>query len=61
MAERQPGLVTPFWVRIATETSLSPGWLLVAFPAVLYPAYLLLEGLFGRGLAAARNCCTAQR
>jgi hypothetical protein len=40
-------------VRIAAETSLSPGWLLVAFPAVLYPAYLALEALFGRGLAAA--------
>ena len=24
-------------MRIATETSLSPGWLLIAFPAVLYP------------------------
>jgi hypothetical protein len=55
MAERQPALVTPFWVRIAAETSLSPGWLLVAFPAVLYPAYLLLEALFGRGLAAAMD------
>jgi hypothetical protein len=53
MAEREPVLVTPFWVRIATETSLSPGWLLVAFPAVLYPTYLALEALFGRGLAAA--------
>ena len=55
MAERQPALVTPFWVRIATETSLSPGWLLVAFPAVLYPAYLALEVLFGRGVAAAMD------
>jgi hypothetical protein len=55
MAERKPALVTPFWVRIATETSLSPGWLLVAFPAVLYPTYLLLEALFGRGLAAATD------
>ena len=27
MAQREPALVTPFWVRIATETSLSPGWL----------------------------------
>jgi hypothetical protein len=55
MAERQPALVTPFWVRIATETNLSPGWLLIAFPAVLYPTYLLLEVLFGRGLAAATD------
>jgi hypothetical protein len=55
MAERQPALVTPFWVRIATETSLSPGWLLIAFPAVLYPTYLALEVLFGRGLAAATD------
>jgi len=55
MAEHEPALVTPFWVRIATETSLSPGWLLVAFPAVLYPAYLALEVLFGRGLAAATD------
>jgi hypothetical protein len=55
MAEREPALVTPFWVRIATETSLSPGWLLVAFPAVLYPTYLALEALFGRGLAAATD------
>ena len=53
MAQREPALVTPFWVRIATETSLSPGWLLIAFPAVLYPTYLALEVLFGRGLAAA--------
>ena len=55
MAERQPALVTPFWVRIATETNLSPGWLLIAFPAVLYPAYLALEAVFGRGLAAAMD------
>ena len=55
MAQREPALVTPFWVRIATETSLSPGWLLIAFPAVLYPTYLLLEALFGRGLAAATD------
>jgi hypothetical protein len=55
MAQREPALVTPFWVRIATETNLSPGWLLVAFPAVLYPTYLLLEALFGRGLAAATD------
>jgi hypothetical protein len=55
MAERQPALVTPFWVRIAIETSLSPGWLLIAFPAVLYPTYLLLEALFGRGLTAATD------
>jgi hypothetical protein len=55
MAQRQPVLVTPFWVRIATETSLSPGWLLIAFPAVLYPTYLLLEVLFGRGLVAATD------
>ncbi len=55
MTQRAPALVTPFWVRVATETSLSPGWLLVAFPAVLYPAYLALEALFGRGLAAAMD------
>jgi hypothetical protein len=55
MAQREPALVTPFWVRIATETSLSPGWLLIAFPAVLYPTYLALEVLFGRGLAAATD------
>ena len=55
MAEREPALVTPFWVRIATETSLSPGWLLIAFPAVLYPIYLALEVLFGQGLAAATD------
>ena len=41
MAERQPTLVTPFWVRIATETSLSPGWLLIPFPGVLYPDILI--------------------
>jgi hypothetical protein len=40
-------------VRLASETSLSPGWLLIAFPAVLYPLYLALEALFGRGLAEA--------
>ena len=48
--ERKPVLVTPFWVRIATETSLSPSWLLIAFPAVL----LLLNALgvvFQRGSA----------
>jgi hypothetical protein len=55
LTQREPALVTPFWVRIATETSLSPGWLLIAFPAVLYPTYLLLEVLFGRGLAAATD------
>jgi hypothetical protein len=55
MAEREPALVTPFWVRIAAETSLSPGWLLVGIPAVLYPIYLALEALFGRGLAAATD------
>jgi hypothetical protein len=55
MAEREPALVTPFWVRIATETNLSPGWLLIAFPAVLYPVYLALEAVFGRGLAAATD------
>jgi hypothetical protein len=55
VSQREPALVTPFWVRIATETSLSPGWLLIAFPAVLYPTYLLLEVLFGRGLAAAMD------
>jgi hypothetical protein len=55
LTQREPSLVTPFWVRIATETSLSPGWLLIAFPAVLYPAYLALEVLFGRGLAAATD------
>ena len=32
MAQREPALVTPFWVRIAAETKLSPGWLLIAFP-----------------------------
>jgi len=52
---REPNLVTPFWVRFASETSLSPGWLLIAFPAVLYPFYLTLEALFGRGLAAAMD------
>ena len=41
MADRQPALVTPFWVRIAIETSLRPGWLLIAFPAVLYPDILI--------------------
>ena len=55
MPQREPALVTPFWVRIATETSVSPGWLLIAFPAVLYPTYLALEALFGRGLAAAMD------
>ncbi len=40
MTQRAPALVTPFWVRIATETSLSPGWLLIAFPAVPYPDIL---------------------
>jgi hypothetical protein len=55
LTRREPTLVIPFWVRIATETSLSPGWLLIAFPAVLYPTYLLLEVLFGRGLAAAMD------
>jgi hypothetical protein len=55
MAERKPALVTPFWVRIASETSLPPGWLLIAFPGVLYPTYLALEALFGRGLAAATD------
>jgi hypothetical protein len=29
--------------------------MLIAFPAVLYPTYLLLEALFGRGLAAATD------
>jgi len=53
--QREPVLVTPFWVRVATETSLAPGWLLIAFPAVLYPTYLLLEVLFGRGLGAATH------
>jgi len=53
--ERERPLLTPFWVRIASETSLSPGWLLIAFPAVLYPIYLALEALFGRGLAAATD------
>jgi hypothetical protein len=48
-------LVTPFWVRLASETSIWPGWLLIAFPAVLYPLYLALEALFGRGLAAATD------
>jgi len=56
MAQRAPALVTPFWVRIASETSLSPGWLLIAFPAVLYPAYLALEALFGRGVAGFFLC-----
>jgi hypothetical protein len=41
MAEREPALVTPFWVRIATETSLSPRWLLIAFPAVPNPDILI--------------------
>ena len=41
MTQREPALVTPFWVRIATETSLSPGWLLIVFPAVLYPDILI--------------------
>ena len=41
MPHRRPALVTPFWVRIATETKLSPGWLPVAFPAVLYPDILI--------------------
>ena len=54
MAERQPTLVTPFWVRIATEPNLSPGWLLIAFPAVLYPIYLALEAIFGRGKIVAK-------
>jgi hypothetical protein len=48
-------LVTPFWVRLATETSFSAGWLLIIFPAVLYPLYLALEALFGRGVAAATD------
>jgi hypothetical protein len=55
MAQREPTRVTPFWVRIATEASLSPGWLLIAIPGVLYPTYLALEALFGRGLAAATD------
>jgi hypothetical protein len=55
MNQCEPALVTPFWVRIATETKLSPGWLLIAFPVVLYPIYLALEVLFGRGLAAAMD------
>ena len=41
MSQREPALVTPFWVHIATETSLSPGWLLIVFPAVLYPDILI--------------------
>ena len=49
MAQREPALVTPFWVRIATETSLSPGWLLIAFPAVLYPTYLAAGGAVRAG------------
>jgi hypothetical protein len=52
MTPRKRTLVTPFWVRLATETSFSAGWLLIAFPAVLYPLYLALEALFGRGFAA---------
>lgn len=52
VTQRERTLVTPFWVRFASETSLSPGWLLIAFPAVLYPLYLALETLFGRGVAA---------
>jgi hypothetical protein len=55
VTQREPALVTPFWVRIATETNVSPGWLLVAIPGVLYPTYLVLEVLFGRGLAAATD------
>ncbi len=54
-AGRERVLVTPFWVRLATETSLWPGWLLIAVPAVLYPTYLALEALFGRGVAAATD------
>ena len=41
LTQREPVLVTPFWARIATESSLSPGWLLIAFPAVLYPDILI--------------------
>jgi hypothetical protein len=41
MAQCETALVTPFWVRIATETSLSPAWLLIAFLAVLYPDILI--------------------
>jgi len=55
VTQRERTLVTPWWVRLASETSLSPGWLLIAFPAVLYPLYLGLEALFGRGLAAATD------
>jgi hypothetical protein len=55
VTRRGRSLVTPFWVRLATETSLSAGWFLIAFPAVLYPLYLVLEALFGRGLAAATD------
>jgi hypothetical protein len=55
VTRRERSLVTPFWVRLATETSFSAGWLLIAFPAVLYPLYLALEAMFGRGLAAATD------
>lgn len=55
VTQRERTLVTPFWVRLASETSFSAGWLLLAFPAVLYPLYLALEALFGRGLAAATD------
>jgi hypothetical protein len=41
MAERQPALVTPFWVRIATENSPSAGWLVIAFPTVPHPDILI--------------------
>jgi hypothetical protein len=55
VTQREPTLVTPFWVRLASETSFSAGWLLIAFPAVLYPLYLALEALFGRGVTAATD------
>ena len=61
VTRRERTLVTPFWVRLASETSLSAGWLLIAFPAVLYPLYLALEALFGRGLAAAMDFAGASR
>jgi hypothetical protein len=55
VTRRERTLVTPFWVRLASETSFSAGWLLIAVPAVVYPAYLALESLFGRGLTAAMD------
>jgi hypothetical protein len=55
VSQRERTLVTPFWVRLASETSFSAGWPLIVFPAVLYPLYLALEALFGRGTTAAMD------